>query len=73
MESIVDDVEDEGETEGSPANPESCVDSGGCEVMRMSISVHHSDGLSRFDHCQGCNRQAVDNFIIMKYKTENTT
>ena len=50
MESIVEDVEDDGETEGSPANPQSCVDSGGFEFMRMSISVNHSDGLSRFVH-----------------------
>ena len=50
MESIVDDVEDERQNEGSPANPESCVDSGGCEFMRMSISVNHSDGLSMCGH-----------------------
>ena len=46
MESIVDGVEDEGETEGSPANPQCYENSGGCEVMRMSVSVNHFDWLS---------------------------
>ena len=59
MESIVEDVEEERQTEGSPANTQCCEDSGGCDDMRISISVNHSDALSRFGnylykgyHCQ---------------------
>ena len=51
METIVEDVEDQRENEGSPANSQSCEDSGGFEVMRISLSVNHSDGLS--GHYQG--------------------
>ena len=50
MVSIIEDVEDQRETEGSPANSQSCEDSGGFEVMRISLSVNHSDGLSRCGH-----------------------
>ena len=53
MESIVEDVEDEREKEGSPADDEGGEDSGGCDGMGVSISVQHSDGLSRFGHDQG--------------------
>ena len=55
MERIVEDVEDERQTEGSPANSQCSEDSGGCELMRMSISVNHVDGLSGLyqgHHCQ---------------------
>ena len=50
MESIVEDVEEKGQTEGSPANSKCCEDSRGCEVMGISISVNHNDFLSRFGH-----------------------
>ena len=53
MESIVKDVEDDRETEGSPANSQSLEYSGGGEVMRISIRVNHCDGLSRCGHYQG--------------------
>ena len=53
MESVVEDVEDEREKEGSPANSQSCEDSGGCELMRMSISVQHRDVLTSYGHYQG--------------------
>ena len=46
MESIVDGVEDEGETEGSPANPQCNEKIGGFEVMSQAVGVNHSDGLS---------------------------
>ena len=51
MESIVEDVKDQRETEGSPANSQCSENSGGAEVMRISLSVNHSDGLS--GHYQG--------------------
>ena len=44
MESIVEDVEDQRETEGSPANAQCCDDFGGCDLVRNS---NQSDGLSR--------------------------
>ena len=49
MESIVEDVEDDRESEGSPANSQSCEDSGGWDWMSKSLSVYHSD-LSRCSH-----------------------
>ena len=53
MESVVEDVEDEREKEGSPADDEGGEDSGGCDGMGVSIRVQHSDSLSRFGHDQG--------------------
>ena len=61
MESVVEDVEDERETEGSPANYQRCEDSGGCDDMRISLSVHHSDGLSWCGHYQGHHSQTENN------------
>ena len=55
MESVVEDVEDQGETEGGPANSQYDEDSGGWDDMRMSISVNHGDGL--FGLYQGHHRQ----------------
>ena len=54
MESIVEDVKDEREAEGSPANSQGFKDRGGWKVMRISMSVNHSDGLSHYQgrHCQ---------------------
>ena len=46
MESVVEDVEDERQTEGSPANSQCCQYIGGCDDMRISLSVNHSDGPS---------------------------
>ena len=40
MESIVDDVEDQRHTEGSPANTQSDKKLEGCDVMRHSRGVH---------------------------------
>ena len=57
MESVVDGVEDEGETAGSPANPQCNENSGGFEVMRMSFSVNHWDGLPICGLYQGHQRQ----------------
>ena len=76
MESIVEDVEDERETEGSPANSECFKDSGGCEVMRMSLSVYHVDGLSRHGHYRGRHCQAekqCEYHNVIKQKTLHTT
>ena len=39
MESVVEDVEDQRQTEGSPANSQRSQESGGCDVMGISISV----------------------------------
>ena len=61
MESVVEDVEDEREKEGSPANSQCGEDSGGCEVMGISSSVNHSDGLSSFGHYQGHHCQTENN------------
>ena len=69
MESIVEDVEEERETEGSPANSESCEDNGGCDSMGISISVNHSDGPSSCSsHYQGHHRQTrgINENIIFK-------
>ena len=56
MESIVEDVEDERETEGSPANDQCFEDSGRWDDINFSISVDHSDGLCcrhyEGRHCQ---------------------
>ena len=77
MESIVEDVEDEREKEGNPANSKCFIDGGGTEGVRISICVNHSDGLSRHGHCyyQGRHCQAENNCSINLsfYKTENTT
>ena len=69
MESVVEDVEDEREKEGSPANSQCGEDSGGCEVMGISSSVNHSDGLSgcsslyQGHHCQ---TERINDNIILK-------
>ena len=60
MESIVEDVEDERETEGSPTHHQACEDSGGCDGMRIPLSVNHSDGLSRCGHYQGHHCQTTN-------------
>ena len=60
MESVVEDVEDERQTEGSPANSQSCEDSGGCDDMGISLSVNHSDGPSRCGHYQGHHSQTEE-------------
>ena len=49
MESIVEDVEDERESEGSPADSQCFRDSGERDGMRISVSVNHFDGPSRTD------------------------
>ena len=69
MESIVEDVEDQRQTESSPANSQRCEDSGGCDVMRISLSVNHSDGPSSCSsHYQGHHRQTrgINENIIFK-------
>ena len=53
MESIVENVEDERQYEGTPANSQSGEDSGGWDGMGISISVNHSDGPSGCGHHQG--------------------
>ena len=61
MESIVEDVEDQRETESSPANEECCEDSGGCDGMRISLSVNHRDFLSSSGLYQGYHCQTENN------------
>ena len=61
MESIVEDVEDERETEGSPANSQSCEDSGGCDRTIFSLSVNHRDGLTSCGLYQGHHCQTEEN------------
>ena len=46
MESIVEDVEDQRETEGSPANSQSCENLGGWDVLSHSRGVDQSGVLS---------------------------
>ena len=58
MESIVEDVEDDRETEGSPPNSQCDENSGGADEMRISFGVNHIDGLSSCGHYQGHNCQA---------------
>ena len=43
MENVVEEVEDQGENEGSPANSQRYEDMGGCEVQCSSLSVKHVD------------------------------
>ena len=50
MESIVEDVEEETEREGHPANPKYHENSGGLEVMTSSFGVIHGDRLSSRGH-----------------------
>ena len=68
MDSIVDDVEEERETEGSPANSQRCEDSGGWEVMRISLSVNHGDGPSSCGQYQGhnCQTDRIKENIVFK-------
>ena len=58
MESVVEDVEDERENEGSPADPQHCNEFVGIDLMIFSISVYNSDLLPRSDHQQGHHCQA---------------
>ena len=44
MESIVEDVEDQRQTEGSPANSQSDKKLEGCDVVRHSRGVHQYHG-----------------------------
>ena len=46
MESIVEDVEDQRQTEGSPANSQSDKKLVGCDVVRHSRGVHQRHGAS---------------------------
>ena len=77
MESIVQDVEDDRKKEGSPANSQSFEDSGGCDWMRISISVNHIDGHFRYGHYQGrhcqaeSNRECYYHFIKQKILTSS--
>ena len=61
MESIVEDVEDQRQTEGCPANAQSCEDSGGCDGVGISISVYDVDGVSSCGHYQCYHRQTTKN------------
>ena len=58
MKSIVEDVEDERESECNPANCQCFKDNAGCDKMRMSLSVSHNDGLSRCGPYKGHHSQA---------------
>ena len=66
MESVVEDVEDQRQTEGSPANFQCCEDSGGCDGMKISLNVNHSDGFS--GHYQGpyCQTERINEKIVLK-------
>ena len=70
MDSIEDDVEDERETEGSPANSQPSVKSGGCDDSSFSITVYHSDS-SSWDQYQGrhCQTKKINEII---FTLENT-
>ena len=57
MESIVEDVEEDRKTEGSPANSQSCEDCRGCDVVRNSRRVNQTDGLINIDHQQDIDSQ----------------
>ena len=46
MQSIEEEVEEERETEGRPANSQHCEDSWGSDDMRNSRGVYHRDRLS---------------------------
>ena len=72
MENIVEGVEDEREKEGSPANPQRCEDRGGCDGVRNSVSVNHSDGL--LGHYQGhhCHTENIFYVYLGRYSTVNT-
>ena len=67
MESIVENVEDERQYEGTPANSQSGEDSGGWDGMGISLSVNHSDGLSSCSgHHQGhhCQTERINENIV---------
>ena len=61
MESVVEDVEDEGETEGSPANSQSCENLGGWDDMNHSGGVDQTDGVFsiRRQHDDDIDSQAI--------------
>ena len=55
MQNIVEDIEDESEAEGSPANTQHYEDMEGGEVVSSSRSVEHTNTLSshhKSHHCQ---------------------
>ena len=56
MQNIVEDVEDQSQTEGSPANSQRYEDMEGGKVVSSSGSVHHSDVL--FSHRKSHDSQA---------------
>ena len=75
MESVVEDVEDEGETKGSPANSQSCKDSGGRDRMRIPISANHFDGLSccsrqyQGHHCRAerIHQKSLKKYLMLRW------
>ena len=68
MKSVVEYVKDEGQNEGSPANCQSSEDSWGCEVMGISISVKHGNGLSSIgqyqDQGRHCQTERIKLFVL---------
>ena len=46
MQDIVEDLEDERETEGDPADCQSCVESGGGDIVTTSTSVEEREARS---------------------------
>ena len=57
MESVVEDVEDERETEGRPADSQYCEDGGGCDLLLTSSGVDQVDVLYVSHHHQRHHRQ----------------
>ena len=58
MKSIVEDVEEDRKTEGSPAKSQSCENCRGCDFVRNSRRVNQSDGLINIHHQQDIDCQA---------------
>ena len=61
MESVVEDVEDQRQTEGSPANSQRCKKLVGCEVMRHSKGIDQPYGVFsiRSKHEQNIDSEAI--------------
>ena len=70
MESIVEDVEDERQTEGNPANYQKCNNFDGWDDMEHPSGVHHADGVFTI-HYQDGHNVFSDAIKLENYKYSN--
>ena len=73
MQGVVDDVQEEREKEGSPANSQGYQHSGGCDLMTNSSRISYSDDVFSRDlyqdhHCQTEQRDLNLEINISQYR-----